>query len=74
VGPTHQQDYAGGWEEEDGKSCSVAGNMDEEPSTEVLELDLEESTGERQIVVDNNLDLGHVGHKFDLSDRAEMHS
>jgi len=74
VGPTHQQDYAGGWEEEGGKDCSVASNMDEEPSTEVLELDQEESMGERQIVVDNNLDLGHVGHKFDLSDRAEMHS
>ena len=73
MGPNHQQGYVGGWEE-GCKGCNVAGNMDEEPGTEVLELDQEESTGERQIVVDNNLDLGHVGHKFDLSDRAEMHS
>jgi len=73
VGPTHQQDYAGGWEEEVG-NCSVAGNMDEEPSTEVLELDQVESMGDTQIAVDSSLDLEHVGHKFDLSDRVKMHS
>lgn len=72
MGPIHQQDYAGGWEEEAGKGCSVAGNMDEGPSTEVLELDQEESTGDTHIEVENNLDLEHVGHKFDLLDRAKM--
>lgn len=74
MGPTHRQDYAGGWEEEAGKGCSVAGNMGEEPSTEVLELDQEENTGDTHIAVDNNLDLEHVGHKSDLSDRAKMRS
>jgi hypothetical protein len=48
--------------------------MGEEPSTEVLELDQEENTGDTHIAVDNNLDLEHVGHKSDLSDRAKMRS
>lgn len=74
MGPAHQRHYAGEWEEEGGKGCSVAGNMDEEPSREVLEPDQEESTGDTHIVVDNNLDLEHVGHTFDPSDRAKRHS
>lgn len=70
----HQQDYAGGWEEEAGKGYSVADNMDEEPSMEALELDQGENMGDTHIGVDSNPDLERVGHKFDLSDRAEMHS